>query len=276
MARIQSGLITELRKTGLEVVEVPGCWGRDNGNDAFAPRGLIIHATAGSAGALDANELRVILYGSNTAPPPISQFMLGRTGIVYFVADGRCNHVRNGFANTHFAGVGNGNLIGIEGCNDNKGESWSRSYAAYVTLAAVIARWYGWPVADIRGHKEHQPGDKSDPTFNMGTFRAGVATRINELAAGPVPAPTQEDDMALPLVFHNVEAGVVTYALVYGPGQVTYVKASDGDNDSGEYEFVSKMVKLTGQINTSNVNGSENLSAPAWEALQDSHGTVPA
>lgn len=195
MARIPRGLIAELRRVGLDVREVAGCWGR--GNSTFDPRGLISHATAGSRSASDLGELNVILNGSTSAPPPISQFMLGRTGVVYFVADGRCNHARAGFSGTYFAGLGNSGLIGVEGCNDNRGEDWSRSYDQYITLCAVIQRWYGWPNAHNRGHKEHQPGDKSDPTFGMPGFRTAVGVRIAQLAAGwPAAEATEDEDMA--------------------------------------------------------------------------------
>jgi hypothetical protein len=194
MARISRELIAALRNHGLRVVEVPGCWGRDNGNDAFSPAGVVAHATAGSRTASDGGELNVILNGSNTAPPPISQFMLGRgtDATVYFVADGRCNHARNGFPGTRFAGVGNGSLIGIEACNDNRGEPW-HNYDVYVRLVAVVLAWHGWSVDRLVGHKEHQPGDKSDPTFNMNTFRADVARTIAELQAPVVP---KGDDVA--------------------------------------------------------------------------------
>jgi hypothetical protein len=187
VARISPSLIAKLRAAGLDVREVSGCWGR--GSDSFNPVGVIAHATAGSSSATDASELNVILYGSNSAPPPISQFMLGRTGIVYFVADGRCNHVVSGYSGTRFAGLGNSSLIGIEGCNNNLNESWAGSYGAYTTLVRVICQHYGWSVSDrVRGHKEHQPGNKSDPTFNMNTFRANVS-------AAPQPSPSGDDDM---------------------------------------------------------------------------------
>ena len=194
MARIPRGLITEMRRVGLTVVEVAGCWGR--GTDSFNPIGVIAHATAGNRTATDQGELNVILYGSNTAPPPISQFMLGRTGVWYFVADGRCNHVRNGFGGTTFAGLGNGSLIGVEGCNNNIDEPW-HSYAEYVTGMAVICNWYGWsPYSLLRGHKEHQPGDKSDPTFNVGVFRNDVYAKIQQInSSGPIPKQIEDDDM---------------------------------------------------------------------------------
>jgi hypothetical protein len=196
MARIHPTLIGQLREAGLDVREVAGCWSGAESAELTSIDGLIVHATAGSASASDSGELNVILNGSNTAPPPISQFMLGRTGIVYFVRSGKCFHARNGFSGTRFAGAGNSRLIGIEGCNNNTGEDWSRSYPEYVTLVAVICRHFGWdPFDRVRGHKEHQPGDKSDPTFNMNEFRHQVRARMDELAnptPTPIPAPVPD------------------------------------------------------------------------------------
>jgi hypothetical protein len=200
MARIRRGLIDAMRRHGLNVIEVSGCWGR--GGDSFSPVGVIAHATAGSSTARDRDELNVILNGSNTAPPPISQFMLGRDGTWYFVADGRCNHARTGWGGP-FDGQGNGNLIGIEGCNNNVNEPW-HSYASYVRGVAVILSWYGWNASRVAGHKEHQPGDKSDPTFNMNTFRADVTREIAALQAPAVPAEENEDE-DMGILYHVVD-----------------------------------------------------------------------
>ncbi len=175
-----------LRSAGLQVAEVTG-W-KTRGSDTFDPKGLIAHATAGSKTATDAAELRVILEGSATAPPPISQFMLGRTGIWYVVASGRCNHALTGTAG-RLKGYGNSNLFGVEGCNDNRGEPWN-NYEPYVRGVAAIMRHLGWnPEFRISGHKEHQPGQKTDPTFSMDTFRADVARYISN--------PQGEEDMAI-------------------------------------------------------------------------------
>lgn len=232
MARISRSLIAELRAAGLDVREVSGCWGR--GSDSFNPIGVIAHATAGSSSATDAGELNVILNGSTSAPPPISQFMLGRTGIVYFVADGRCNHVRAGFSGTRFSGIGNSNLIGIEGCNNNLNESWERSYPAYTVLVRVICAHYGWSVSDrVRGHKEHQPGDKSDPTFNMNTFRTNVS------AAVP-PSPQGDDDMVwLFKITNDVNQGAI---------YVCENHMKHRHVTGGEYEGLKKSLRDNGKL----------------------------
>lgn len=276
MGRIPRQLVTALRAVGgLDVLEVPGCWGR--GSSTFNPQGVIVHATAGSDRATDQGELNVILNGSSSAPPPISQFMLGRTGRVYFAADGRCNHALSGFRGTRFAGIGNSGLIGIEGCNNNRGESWDRSYRQYVTLVAVVCMFYGWnPTDRVRGHKEHQPGGKSDPTFDMARFRADVARRIAELsgaiaAEGPAPAAKreQEDDGVKEYLWFkragdkvgNATSGDVTWAC-----ERPYL--ADGDPLRWE-EFTSERRA----IGIANVNASNTqLPEPEFDALRERYG----
>lgn len=105
------------------------------------------------------------------------------------------------------------------------------------------------------------------PNFPWDHLFAFVADALN-----PPAQAGSEDDMALPLVFHHSTGAETAYALVFGPGQVTYVSATDETNDAGEYELVSKIVSLTGQKNTSGANGSEGLSGPAWQALINAFG----
>lgn len=169
-----------LRAAGLVVHEQPG-W-QTRGDDNFEPIGIICHATAGSSNSTDAAEISVILNGSETAPPPIAQMYLSRSGEIWVIASGRCNHVRVGWAG-RFEGVGNNRLFGIEAQNDNKGQNWpSVQYEAYATACAAIVDYKGWSTNEVGGHKEHQPypppagqtSTKTDPTFNMPNFRTRV------------------------------------------------------------------------------------------------------
>lgn len=119
----------------------------------------------------------------------------------------------------------------------------------------------------------------SDPHTNH-VHDSGEADDDENTAAwvlDPPAAPTQQEDheMALPLVFHNTTAGETTYAYVFGPGEVVFSKATDGDNDAGEYELASATVVLTGQKNTAGQNGSQGLSGPAWQALLSSYEVSP-
>lgn len=168
-----------LRSAGLTVHEVGG-W-RSRGSTSFDPHGIICHETRGSRTSTDAGEIYVLLNGSATAPPPIAQLYLSRTGHWHVVASGRCNHVRVGWAGP-FKGVGNSGLVGIE-AQHALGEPWTdRQYDSYVRGVAAIRRRTGWGVA---GHKEHQPGGyghasvKTDPSFNMDRFRRDVAALLS-------------------------------------------------------------------------------------------------
>lgn len=164
-----------LRGAGLTVHEEPG-W-QTRGGDTFAPRGVICHATASSRTSTPAGDINVICYtGSATAPAPISQLYLARTGEWWVLASGRCNHVRIGWAGP-FQGLGNGNLVGIEAANDDISEAWPPAqYDSYTRGVAAILRHTGWPPPV--GHKEHQPGAKVDPTFDMTLFRGRVAAAL--------------------------------------------------------------------------------------------------
>ena len=168
-----------LRAAGLTVHEVAG-W-RDRGAVEFDPRGIVCHETRGSLKSTDAGEIRVLLHGSNTAPPPIAQLYLSRTGDWHVVASGRCNHVRVGWAGP-FKGSGNTRLLGIE-AQHAAGEAWTDvQYRSYVRGVAALVRRTGWGVA---GHKEHQPGghghssSKTDPAFNMDQFRRNVSAALD-------------------------------------------------------------------------------------------------
>lgn len=179
-----------LRSAGLTVHEQPG-W-QTRGNSTFDPYGIIVHATAGRLTI--ETDIRVLLQGSTTAPPPIAQLFLARTGEWWVIASGRCNHARTGRAG-NMAGYGNTNLLGVEAANDNKGEPWPDvQYRSYVRGVAAICDYVDagaskrrWSTSRISGHNEHQPGEKTDPTFSMGQFRSDVAA---VLAGDTPPTPS--------------------------------------------------------------------------------------
>lgn len=176
-----------LRAAGLTVREVSG-W-RSRGSDSWGPiRGVTCHATAGSRGSSDQAEINVLLNGSPSAPPPIAQLYLSRTGVWHVVASGRCNHNLVGWAGPN-EGLGNSALIGVEAANDNRGEPWPAvQLRSYERGVAAICRHLGIRASRVAGHKEHQPwpdpnpdrgSSKSDPSgINMTTFRQRVAAYI--------------------------------------------------------------------------------------------------
>ncbi|MEW2474600.1 N-acetylmuramoyl-L-alanine amidase [Micromonospora gifhornensis] len=185
-----------LRAAGLTVHEYDG-W-RTRGSDQWGPiRGITCHATAGSATSTDAGELRVLVTGSTSAPPPIAQLYLSRSGQWWVVASGRCNHNLVGWAGPN-KDLGNSALLGIEAQNDNRGQAWPQAqYESYVRGVAALVERLGIPVGRVAGHKEHQPAGygksstKSDPTFDMAKFRRDVAAMV----AGTGSSTGGMDDM---------------------------------------------------------------------------------
>lgn len=166
-----------LRAAGLTVTEVNG-W-RTRGADDWGPlAGITLHHTGGNPRSTDAGEVRTLLTGSATAPAPIAQLYLSRSGRWFVVAAGRCNHNLDGWGGPN-AGLGNSRLLGIEAQHSGGAELWTAvQYQSYVRGVAALCIGLHIPAARVAGHKEHQPGDKQDPTFNCATFRARVAALI--------------------------------------------------------------------------------------------------
>jgi hypothetical protein len=195
-------LAAELRRAGLEVVEVDG-W-KTRGATAFNPVGVTWHATAGSKHATAQGEVGVILNGSATAPPPIAQLMIFRDGVVYVCAAGRCNHNKVGWAGRN-KGLGNSALLGIEMANNNRGEPFPEVQlrAARHATAAIMRRLGADPRGRLAGHYEHQPkegkppGERSTKTDPKGVDMSDERARVAALMDGHAgfAAKLQEDDM---------------------------------------------------------------------------------
>lgn len=190
-----------LRRAGLTVHEVSG-W-RTRGEDNFGPlRGITCHHTAGSRTSTDAGELHTLINGSSSAPPPIAQLYLSRTGHWHVVASGVCWHNLIGTAGPN-KGYGNYQLIGIEAQHSGAGEPWTPTqYRSYVRGVAALCDGLGVPVAHVAGHKEHQPGQKTDPTFDMAKFRADVSAELDgdDMTPEQVKAAVIEALNTVPLV----------------------------------------------------------------------------
>ncbi|HEU4544427.1 MAG TPA: N-acetylmuramoyl-L-alanine amidase [Jiangellaceae bacterium] len=168
-----------LRAAGLTVVEHAG-WTtrtvRDSNGDplVWAPRFGVVHATAAPASQADSVQVAVVRDGRTGLPGPIANACVDRQGHWHVVAAGRCNTTLTGTAGP-FEGLGNRYALGVEACNDNVSEPWPAiQYESYHRGWAAICRRLGWTASNLVGHKEHTPGHKSDPTFNMGEFRANV------------------------------------------------------------------------------------------------------
>lgn len=201
-----------LRAAGLVVHEYPGWktrgsaeWGPDTRNsDWRLPlRGVVCHATAGNRHSTDAGETKVLwITGSTSAPAPISQLYLSRSGEWTVGASGRCNHVLRGDKSGIHRGFGNYQLLGIEAQNDNRGEPWSADMVeAYRRGVAAICAKMGWSAQVVVGHAEHQSG-KTDPLgVDMDAFREAVDDLLDGKAPTPAPSPRRRPAPGPPVPF---------------------------------------------------------------------------
>lgn len=166
-----------LRDAGLTVIEHAG-WKTRGRPGTWAPRFGIVHATAAPASQSDATQIRIVRDGREGLVGPIANACVARNGVWHVLAAGRCNTTIPGTSGP-YGGLGNTYALGIEACNDNRDEPWPDvQYTAYVIGWAAIARKLGWGPDRLRGHREHTPGRKTDPTFNMAAFRTHVAGRL--------------------------------------------------------------------------------------------------
>lgn len=172
------------RKTNLEVIEVPGWESRGRGAMRDV-RAVVCHHTATRNRTADMPSLNTLVNGRPDLTGPLSHLGLSRSGKVYVIAAGRCNHagaVRNpSWANRH--------SIGIEAEATGIDASWPEAQmAAYAQLCRVLIDHFGLNVSAVLGHKEvaDPPGRKIDPNFDMTAFRARVST----LGGAPPPPPT--------------------------------------------------------------------------------------
>jgi hypothetical protein len=187
-------LATHLRSWGLKVQEVSGWQTRSsNWSRSFTPKGVVCHHTAGPTGNGNYPSYNTVLNGRTGLAGPLSQFGLGRDGLVYLIGGHRANH----------AGVG-GPLVGIpqDSANaymwgieaENSGtQAWPAvQVQAYARLVAALACYDKAPfkVGMVIGHKEWAPGRKPDPSFDMNAFRTNVQKAINAGKPGtPKPTP---------------------------------------------------------------------------------------
>lgn len=168
-----------LRAAGLTVHEYQG-W-RTRGLESFGPvLGIVCHHTASSLTSKDSDEVhRLAITGSLTAAAPISQLYLSRSGAWWVLASGTCTGVRTGIAGP-LTGKGDDSVLQIEAQHAGGVEPWTTvQYTSYARGCAALADRLGIDVSFVIGHKEHQPGQKVDPTFDMRQFRRDVAALMS-------------------------------------------------------------------------------------------------
>lgn len=209
--------------------------GRPASTGPFNPSGVLCHHTASPAGTSDQADLNAILWGNSQAPGPISTIYIGRTGVVYLVAAGRCNHGGKGVRPGVDDGCAdmNAHLLGIEAGNNGVGERWpTEQTAIYAATVAALCAWYGWSVdRDVYLHATTGPpsggcNSKIDPagpwdiqpqltgstTWDLDLWRAYCATAnvppIPEPEPEPEPSePEDDDDMAKTFLVAHPETG---------------------------------------------------------------------
>jgi len=170
-----------LRDGGVKVSEVQG-W-KTRGSDAFSPRGVVMHHTAGSRNG-NAPSLNVCINGREGLPGPLCQVLIGRDATAHVIASGRANHAGSG----GWQGLsGNTSVVGIEVENDGVGEPFSDAVmTASIRAAAAVLRRLGRGEEWVCGHKEWAPSRKIDPRgWDMNAFRARVQARLS----GPIVDP---------------------------------------------------------------------------------------
>ena len=197
-----------LLAAGLKVAAQPGWRSRGRG-EMGQIKGIICHHTAGPRQG-NMPSLGIVTNGRPDLPGPLAQLGLGRDGTYYLIAAGRANHAGRGTwgdvqaGNTHF--------IGIEAENTGlPDDPWPQVQTeAYARGVAAILRQAGATHDMCCGHREYAlpKGRKSDPTFDMDSFRSQVAGHLSGAIAPrpPIPAadpkerPTQRRDGEAPSI----------------------------------------------------------------------------
>lgn len=172
----------QLTRNGVKVKHVKGWRARGTGG-TFAPRGVIFHHTASSPASGNAPALGIVTFGRSDLPGPLSNFVVGRDGTVFFVAAGRCNHAGEGGPIKGIpANSGNTYLFGVECENSGLGEAWPEAQKkAIATLFACLLKRMKRDARMVIGHKEYT-SRKIDPAgIDMPQFRKRVRKRMRDI-----------------------------------------------------------------------------------------------
>lgn len=188
-----------LLSAGLKISRVSGWETRGFGNqDVGKTLGVLCHHTGVNSTA-NMPTLGSLINGRKAEPGlkaipgPLAQLGLGRDGTYYIIAAGLANHAGGGI----WQGIteGNAHFIGIEAEHTGKpADAWPEvQMDAYRRGVAAILAHIGQGVDFCAGHKEYAPTRKDDPTFEMETFRGGVAAILTGTAPPPVLIPRVDD-----------------------------------------------------------------------------------
>lgn len=179
MNDLLEGLGKELKSHGLRVMKVPG-W-RLRGGSPFSPIAVLNHHTASSVGNVPC--VGICTNGRSDLPGPLCNFLIGRDGLIVFIASGRANHAGLGGP---FRGIpkdsGNSFSIGVEWENNGIGERWpEKQLKAGAILNAVLLKRLGRSSFFCFDHKEYAPTRKIDRTLDPKRFRRRVKANLKRL-----------------------------------------------------------------------------------------------
>lgn len=182
-----------LEKAGLKVAEVPG-WRTRGRREMGTVEGVICHHTATNKPG-NMPTLQMLVDGRSDLAGPLCQLGLGRDGTFYIVAAGLANHAGKG-SWEGFTDTGNTHFIGIEAENSGlPGDPWPIvQMDAYQRGVAAILTFIGAKSNMCCGHKEYAPRRKTDPSFDMPTFRSAVQTfMLGKTPKPPIAASDKKD-----------------------------------------------------------------------------------
>jgi hypothetical protein len=270
-----------LRARGV-IFEEYGDWrncGRPASTGNFDPQGVLCHHTASPSGCSDQDDIDCIMAGNSSAPGPISQLYIGRSGSVYILAAGRANHggkgKRPGIDTSGCADM-NAALIGIEAGASGYDYWPDEQTYTYGEVVFALCDWYGWDVnADVYLHFTTGPpsggcNSKIDPsgpwqceadlgggqTWNLDVWRAWCLTMGGN---APSPQPPQPGDQDVALVVANMPSDQSWACFL--------ANASWAPNWNGY--VISSMIWITGDEKTNYKAGGLPEMDLNWDALHN-------
>jgi peptidoglycan hydrolase-like protein with peptidoglycan-binding domain len=212
---MRSQWATALKAAGLNVETIDGWQLRAASSYSFEPVGIMLHHTASNAQSGNMPCKTLVLEGRRDLKGPLSQFTVGRDGLIVLNAAGRCHHAGRGMANrieqlladveppdygqglydAPRAGAyraGNKHFIGFECENDGVGERWSPELVdATVKACAALCVLYGWnPLTRVLMHREWTKR-KIDPSARF-PWRKMIADAVD---SGDFEQPEQADPL---------------------------------------------------------------------------------
>ena len=207
-----------LKAAGLNVETIDGWQVRAASSYSFEPVGIMLHHTASNANSGNMPCKRLILEGRRDLKGPLSQFTVGRDGLIVLNAAGRCNHAGRGMANRieqlladveppdYGQGLydapkpgayraGNKHFVGFECENDGIGERWSDEIIdATVRACAVLCILHVWnPLTRVLMHREYTKR-KVDPSARI-PWRRLIAEAAT---TGEFDLPEQAEPLPIP------------------------------------------------------------------------------